>query len=52
MELDAAPAFAAIVLSAYAFQLHKRKQRRDRSERETAALAAAPTSPRSVQDFA
>lgn len=53
VELDAAPAFLSIVLSAYAFRMHKRKLRRDQTERETAALAAATvTSPRGVQDFA
>lgn len=50
VELDAAPAFAAVVLSAYAFRMHKRKQRRDQTECQTAA--ATVTSPRAVQDFA
>lgn len=50
VELDAAPAFAAVVMSAYAFRMHKRKQRRDQTEHETAA--ATVTSPRAVQDFA
>ena len=52
LELDAAPAFAAIVLSAYAFQLHKRRHRRDQTERDTAAMTAASTSPVPVQEFA
>lgn len=50
MELDAAPAFVLIVLSAYAFQMHKRKQRLDQMANDTAALASDTTS--DGQDYA
>lgn len=52
VELDAAPAFLAIVLSAYGFQMHKRKQRQGQGEREADGLATDTTSPTTVQDFA
>ena len=54
MELDAAPAFLSSTLSAYAFQMHKRKQRLDQTERDTAVLDSSMTTSTTndAQDFA
>ena len=51
-ELDAAPAFLTIVLSAFGFLMHKRKQRQAHDQHDTDGLTTAPTSPTTVQEFA